>query len=128
VVHLSLYILVSVLVLHLRVPLPLELAVSADRDGGIAMWLMGETKPEAELAAAHDRDVHDLAWNPLGTVLATGEAANHWVHICIYWEGGTALHLKPSHGVLPMPRTGYIKTGLVVFLTQMAVLRLAVFQ
>jgi hypothetical protein len=64
----------TLLLLHRASPPPSELAVSADRHGGIAMWLMGEAKPVAELAGAHDRDVHDLAWNPLGTVLATGEA------------------------------------------------------
>ena len=47
--------------------------MSADRDGGIVMWLMGQSKPEAELAAAHDKEIHDLAWNTLGTVLATGK-------------------------------------------------------
>ncbi|KAJ1695724.1 hypothetical protein LUZ63_012422 [Rhynchospora breviuscula] len=49
-----------------------EYFVSGSFDGAIFHWLVGHETPQAEIVGAHDNCVWDLAWHPIGYLLASG--------------------------------------------------------
>ncbi|XP_078178962.1 transducin/WD40 repeat-like superfamily protein isoform X2 [Carex rostrata] len=49
-----------------------EYFVSGSFDGAIFHWLVGHETPQAEILGAHDNSVWDLAWHPIGYLLASG--------------------------------------------------------
>lgn len=46
---------------------------TGDYEGNVNFWIMGRDQPQAEILSAHDESaIWDLAWHPLGHILATG--------------------------------------------------------
>jgi polyadenylation factor subunit 2 len=61
------------------------LFASGGFDGAIMFWFLGEstaTEPHCKLNGAHDSSVWELAWHPMGHVLAS--ASND--HTCKFWS------------------------------------------
>jgi len=68
--------MLSLLMLLAVASLPsLDVAVSGDRDGTLCLGLMGQAEPQATVLAAHEGMLLNLAWHPLGHLLASGEAS-----------------------------------------------------
>ncbi|KAJ7538902.1 hypothetical protein O6H91_11G068200 [Diphasiastrum complanatum] len=49
-----------------------ELFVSGSFDGSIIHWLVGHELPQAEISNAHESNVWDLSWHPMGHILCSG--------------------------------------------------------
>jgi len=45
---------------------------SGGYEGSVFYWVVGQEEPLAEIMAAHEMGVSDIAWHPLGHVLASG--------------------------------------------------------
>ncbi|KAG4957755.1 hypothetical protein JHK82_043587 [Glycine max] len=48
--------------------------VSGSYDGSIFHWLVGHETPQIEISNAHDNNVWDLAWHPIGYLLCSGSS------------------------------------------------------
>jgi len=62
-------------------PTQTSLFVTACQDGKIMYWVRGYSGSGAEVANAHDRSVWDMAWHPLGHLIAStgdGNATKVW--------------------------------------------------
>ncbi|KAL5062248.1 hypothetical protein RYX36_023985 [Vicia faba] len=51
-----------------------EYFVSGSYDGSIFHWLVGHDTPQIEICNAHDNNVWDLAWHPIGYLLCSGSS------------------------------------------------------
>ncbi|KAE9620889.1 putative transcription factor WD40-like family [Lupinus albus] len=51
-----------------------EYFVSGSYDGSIFHWLVGHETPQIEVTSAHDNNVWDLAWHPIGYLLCSGSS------------------------------------------------------
>ncbi|BAT89264.1 hypothetical protein LR48_Vigan08g004800 [Vigna angularis] len=51
-----------------------EYFVSGSYDGSIFHWLVGHETPQIEISNAHDNNVWDLAWHPIGYLLCSGSS------------------------------------------------------
>ncbi|XP_025684473.2 flowering time control protein FY isoform X1 [Arachis hypogaea] len=51
-----------------------EYFVSGSYDGAIFHWLVGHDTPQIEIPNAHDNNVWDLAWHPIGYLLCSGSS------------------------------------------------------
>ncbi|RDY05028.1 Flowering time control protein FY, partial [Mucuna pruriens] len=67
-----------------------EYFVSGSYDGSIFHWLVGHETPQIEIANAHDNNVWDLAWHPIGYLLCSGSSDHTTKFWCRNRPGDTA--------------------------------------
>ncbi|KAL2321241.1 hypothetical protein Fmac_030210 [Flemingia macrophylla] len=67
-----------------------EYFVSGSYDGSIFHWLVGHDTPQIEISNAHDNNVWDLAWHPIGYLLCSGSSDHTTKFWCRNRPGDTA--------------------------------------
>jgi polyadenylation factor subunit 2 len=53
-------------------PIYEKLLVSGGSDGSMFFWHCGSDKELASMEDAHDKDIWDLSWHPMGHMLVSG--------------------------------------------------------
>lgn len=76
-----------------------EYFVSGSYDGSIFHWLVGQDTPQIEISNAHDNNVWDLAWHPIGYLLCSGSSD----HTTKFWSrnrpGDSARDSRYNNGI-----------------------------